>query len=365
MILHLLTDDKFSDYVVEQFSAKEMCSEFVLLSDTSEMIHYHYLDKSRLVNPWDIREIGPLSEDFKRYNAVVFHGYFLHWQEWLLNRWPEGVKLVWVCWGGEIYGQPDIKSSFLMPISKFINFVHRLGRKRGKKDEIFPKALIAKSDYCMTNVKEEYEFVKKYLRTNIKHLWFTYYSINEMIGPLMNERCAGNNIFMGNSASIENNYFDVWLRLKRIGIGDRKIITPLSYGSPWAKNVFKKWGKVFFGENFNPLVDFMPRTKYNAYMLSCPIMIQAHRREQAHGNIVTGIWLGMRVYLSEKGIDYKHFKSIGCRVYSIEKDLHRRNPDVFAPMTDEDVAHNRRVLLAVYGREHIDAENRKLVKQLA
>ena len=93
-------------------------------------------------------------------------------------------------------------------------------------------------------------------------------------------------------------------------------------------------------------------------------MIQPHLREQAHGNIVTGLWLGMRVYLSEKGIDYRHFKSIGCKVYSIEHDLHPGNPDALKSLSEEEVLHNRQMLMKVYGREHIDAANKIIVEAL-
>jgi hypothetical protein len=40
MILHLLFDSQFSDYVIEQFTAEEMQSDFVLVTSTQDMRHF-------------------------------------------------------------------------------------------------------------------------------------------------------------------------------------------------------------------------------------------------------------------------------------------------------------------------------------
>ena len=363
MILHLLFDSQFTDYVIEQFSNPEMKSNFMLVSPTREMRFFHHLDDVKLVNPREESEMQNLIEDIANYKTVIFHGFFEPWQAWLLNHWPENVKIAWVCWGGEIYGQPDIRTSFLKPLSKIAYLLHTNCRKQENK--IFSKQIMCKANYCLTNLVPEYEFVKNYLGTNIKHLSYNYYTIDETLGSLRDCKVSGHNIFIGNSATIENNFFEIFWQLKRVGIESRNIIVPMSYGDSWVRNIIMRVGKKLFSDRFAPLVEFMPREEYNKTMLDCAVMIQPHMREQAHGNIVTGIWLGMRVYLSEKGIDYKHFKSIGCKVYSIERDLRRSNPNVFEPMIEEDVAYNRQILLSVYGRDHIDAENRKLVKELS
>lgn len=363
MILHLLIDEKFSDYVVEQFSGAEMQSDFVLVSATRQMKYFHSIEKVRVVNPQNDLEIHQLLIDISNYNSVIFHGLFFQWQEWIINNWPTGVKIGWVCWGGEIYAQHDIRDSFLKPLSKFAKKLHWWRHRQ--EPWIFPKDLIQRTDYCLTCTSAEYDYVKNYLSVPIQHLWYTYYSIEDTIGSLKECRCKGHNIFIGNSATIECNYLETLMQVRKLSIGNRNIIIPLSYGEPWVRNMCLKWGKLLFGNHFTPLVNFIPREAYNATMLDCSVMIQPHLREQAHGNIVTGLWLGMRVYLSENGIDYKHFKDIGCIVFSIERDLQCGNLNALAPMSDIDVAHNRQILLAVYGKEHVNFEIRNIVKNIA
>lgn len=364
MILHLLFDEKFSDYVIEQFWAEEMQSDFVLVSNTREMKYFRRIDAVRVVNPMALSEMDQLLEDISNYSSVIFHGLFHPWQEWLLNRWPKPVKIAWVCWGGELYGQPDIRRNFLKPLSRCADWLHRKRHPNEGDDKIFPRELFRRVDYCLTSIEAEYEYAKKYLGTKIQQLPYSYYSIDETLGTLKKARSTGKNVFLGNSATIENNHLETLLRLKRVGIGDKKIIIPLSYGSPWVRNMCKKVSKMLFGKQFSPLLNFMPREEYNATMLDCAVMIQAHLREQAHGNIVTGLWLGMRVYLSEKGIDYQHFKSLGVHVFSIERNLTRDNQNALLPLTDEEVAMNRKLLLQNYGAESIKNKLNHLVDVL-
>lgn len=353
MILHLLFDDKFSDYVIEQFAAKDMQSDFVLVSYTRDTKHLKNVDAVRFVNPNVSSEWEQLLTGINNYSSVIFHGLFHLWQKRLLDSWPKHVKIAWVCWGGELYGQPDIRTSFLKPLSKIAYRLHSLRHLNEKIDDIFPKEILRKANYCLTIIEAEYEYAKQYLRTGMQHLSYSYYSIDETLGSLKDARCTGKNIFLGNSATIENNHLEIFLRLKSVGNGDKKVVVPLSYGSPWVCNMCLKVGRILFGTNFKPLLEFMSREEYNATMLNCAVMIQPHLREQAHGNIITGLWLGMRVYLCERGIDYQHFKKMGVLVFCVEKDLCKDNPNAFKPLSEEDVLYNRQLLLQHYGFESI------------
>lgn len=362
MILHLLTDDKFTDYVIEQFSPFESSVDFILISPFNRIEHIHYPDKVRIVNPTIKSDMIDLLKCTSNYDAVVFHGLFFGWQEWLLQNISKDIKVAWFIWGGEIYGQLDLAETFYAPLSKWIYKVRGCFRKQ--KEDIFPKQLIKRANYCLTSEAEEVDFINNYLRTNLPHLWYTYYSIEDTVGELMKKRCDGNNIFLGNSANIANNHFDALVQLKKLGIKDREIIVPLSYGFPWERNLCVKFGKCLFGKRFKPLLDFLPRDEYNAQMLSCSVMIQPHWRPNAHGNIITALWLGMRVYLSERNIEYAFFKRIGCVVYSIEKDLNRKNPDVFAPLSEEDIEINQAALYLEFSKQRVQKACEDLTNEL-
>lgn len=357
MLLHLLFDDKFADYVINLFDeVKEVKSIYILVPSGKKIVHVRNTDK---VNIFDIKKEGfdTLLGLISKSSAVIFHGAFYPWQEEILKAIQGcNINKAWHVWGGEIYGQQDLKNSFLAPFSKYLNRFHKL-IKSEKSQYIFPKELLRKIDYCLTSIDEEYLFIKNYLKVgdNFRYLWYSCYNIEDTIGKsLLNEECYGSNIWLGNSATVENNYFDIFFYLKRyFNIEKRKIIVPLSYGIPWVRRFTIKLGNILFKKNFYPLVEFLPREEYNRIMLDCSVMIQPHWRQQAHGNILTGLWLGMRVYISEKSIEYKFFKRLGVIVYSIEKDLKCDNINVFKRLPKDEMMINRNILAGIYGKENV------------
>lgn len=365
MILHFLFDDKFADYVINQFSGVDKSnSAFVLVTYSKNIKYVNLLDEVKFVDLSDENSMNLLLDEVNNYNAVVFHGLFHSWQEELLRKIPSNIKKAWYFWGGEIYGRKDIINTFLTPLSKIINFIHNLYSKK-ETQYFIPKQYFKNIDYCLTSVEEEYELAKRYFQSDFKFLWYTCYNIEETIGEsLIDNKCVGDNIWIGNSATIENNYFDIFFKIKSLKIGDRKIVVPLSYGAQWVKRWSSKLGFLLFKDKFNPLIDFLPRVEYNRQMLGCSIMIQPHFRPQAHGNIITGLWLGMRVYLSEKCIEYKFFKRLGIIVFSIEKDLKSNNPNVLKKLSEEEHELNKSILNNIYGKKNVLLAVNRIIENL-
>lgn len=364
MILHFVTDEKFTDYAIKQFSAPEMESEFVLIPS-------NYTPGNDVVEKEKCRIVKQRSPEFKEllshlgdYSAIVLHG--MHWPNWeamVLKSVPNNVKVAWVFWGGDLYGRADVHESFLAPLTKLMYRYHLRGAKPNKNTHL-SKELFSRVDYIMTSVREEYEYAKNYLGSNVKFLWYTYYSKEQTIGLLMEEKVRGENIWIGNSASAENNLFEAFLRLFFYGLGRRSVYCPLSYGAPWIKIAAERVGKWLFGTRFVPLKVFLPRDEYNKLMLGCSTMIMNHINPQAQGNVITGLWLGMRVYMNEKSMTYQYLKRIGCVVFSIQKDLKRWDRNRFAPLSDEEVAQNRKAIGAFYSQEYMAEANQKIVNEL-
>lgn len=367
MILHLLTNEQFTDYAVAQFSAPEMQSEFVLIPSNHEDWKMKLVDRCTIIEQ-NSPEFEALLNRLDQYSGIILHGMFWpNWQKPILDRTPKNIKVAWMFWGGEIYGQPDITSTFLAPIT---NFVSRLRSIKKRTKSVAPQEdtldLYQHIDYCLTDMREEYEYAKNYTGASFEHIWYNYYSIEETIGSLKDKQCKGGNILIGNSASIKNNHLDVLWQLWKFGLlrslQDRKVIMPLSYGGPWVHNLVKKVGTFVLGKRLQVLDTYIPREEYNALMLSCSTLILGYWEPAAQGNIITGLWLGMRVYLSERSFAYQYFKRIGCAVYSIEKDLKQYG---YTPMAQKDVEQNRAVLLQWYAKENMHKRNLEIVKALS
>ena len=305
-----------------------------------------------------------LLESLKDFSAIVFHGLFYPWCETVLNSIPEQVKVAWMFWGGEVYFD---KNSFLAPVTKAI---YNLRQRIKFKSESFwhlPMHLYQRIDYCLTGVREEYEYVKQWANAvRMQHIWYTYYSIEETVGGLMDSSCDGDNVWICNSAAVENNVYDVVAFLlspnNRKFLKNRTVIMPLSYGAKWVRNTMVRIGPIAFPGGFTPLLDFLPRPEYNQLMLSCSTMILFYYRPAGQGNIITALWLGMRVYLSEKSMILSFFKRLGIVIFSFESDFSRFGCE---KMLVDDVQNNRSILLKYYGRKHIDEACMDVVKALA
>ena len=370
MILHLLTDEKFTDYTIEQFAAPEMQSEFVLIPYNNVMQLVKHIDQCTVVMPFS-PEFEALLDRLDQYTGIILHGLFWgKWQQPILERVPKSVKVGWMFWGGEIYSRAEQYDLFLAPITKALNDIHKCFKhiKENTSSEI-PLSLFKRIDYCLTDMQEEYEYANQYTGGSFDHLWYNYYSLDRTVGSLLNSRCEGKNIWIGNSAAEKNNHLDILWTIFKQGLHrkykDSEVIIPLSYGAQWMANIVAKVSRFIFGERAEILNTYMPLEEYNAKMLSSSTIILGYTQPAAQGNIITALWLGMRVYLSEKSFAYDYFKRIGCKVYSIEHDLKRNNKDVFAPMSDEDVAANREILKQWYSVPAMHKKNLEIVKALS
>ena len=348
-ILHIVTNEQFTDYAIRQFSALEMCSEFVLIPSNHENWTVTLIDQCTIVERNSL-EFEALLNRLGQYSGIVLHGMFWGgWQTLLLKRIPNYVKIAWVFWGGDLYARHENEGRFYAPITGFLNKLHKCtGHIKPDTSWEIPRELYKRVDYCITSVDDEYDFAREFTQSSFPRVWYSYYSIEETIGALMDSRADGKNIWIGNSAATTNNHFDVLWHFWRSRVlkkwDGNKVIMPLSYGEPWIRNLVKKVGKWLFGKKLQVLEQYIPRNEYNALMLSCSTMIIGYWEPAANGNIMTALWLGMRVYLSEKSMALAYYKRLGCVIFSIERDLNRNNPDCFSRLSDDDWKQNREAL---------------------
>ena len=365
MILHLVTDEKFTDYAIKQFYSVGNDSEFILIPSNGIMDCVTLIDKVKIINNGS-QEYYNLINNLNRYKTIIFHG--MHWGNWqttILESVPKNIKVAWVFWGGDLYARSDFKYKKLGILTTLISNARNVIKRNKQNNEWeIPRLLFKRIDYCLTDELEEYLFAKNELVNEMQFHWYNYYSLEETLGDLISKKSIGRDIVIGNSATIECNYFDILLKVKTLNFKNRNIILPLSYGKPWIRNLVSKLGKIFFKDCIS-LCSFLKRNEYNSILLNCNIMIMAHYYPQAQGNIITGLWLGMKVYLSNKNMTYHYFKRIGCYVYSIENDLKRSNKELYEPETEEKIRHNRQILSYWYSKENMKKRNSELVNLLS
>lgn len=367
MILHLLFDDKFGEYAVKQFSGEEMCSEFIIVTHSGAPDCSHKFERVGVIME-DKEEFQSLLLGLSKYKAIVFHGLFFPWQERVLQAVPDSVKVAWVFWGGDIYGRSDFSRGALSFYSKCligIQNVRRFMRNRKKSFRYeIPFSYLQRIDYCLTDIPQDFNCVLNYFKTPIKRLWYNYYSIEDTIGELVHERICGSNVLIGNSCTLHCNHIDGFKAVSKLDTGNSTIIVPLSYGESWLRQYLLLLGRFLFKDCFMPLTDYLPRTQYNQIITSCSVVVMPHYRPQAFGNIFTALWLGSRVYLSEKNPLLHYFRDLGTSIFSIEVDLIKRNPFSLTPLSDEEVMNNRSILASIYGKAEMAKKNIEIVNEL-
>lgn len=367
MILHLLFDSKFGEYAIRQFSDSIMCSEFVLVTDSNTPVYSEKYRNVRIIKE-EGNEFSSLLCQLGEYKAIVLHGLFYPWQERVLEAVPDHVKIAWVFWGGDLYDRQDVKKRFLSGTSKWLLSIQNMkrvlrGRSVSPKYEI-PLQLLKRIDYCLTDIPEDFAFAKSYLKSDIKDLWYNYYSIEETIGDLVDSTCSGNNVLVGNSCSLTCNYLDGLKMARELDLPTNAMVyVPLSYGETWLRKVVTKWGRILLGNRFISLTSFLPREEYNKIVKSCSVVIMPHYRPQAFGNILTALWLGSRVFLSERNELFHFFNGIGAVLFSAERDLN--DPSVsLGPLSEIEREQNREVISSLYGREVMYLKNLEIVRTL-
>lgn len=355
MILHLSCDDQFVRYIDKQFLGDKISSRLVVCDYKKSPQLAKYAPHMSYIQV-GTKEYSELKISLGNYKGVIFHGLFGRWSEELIDAVPAGVTIAWVCWDAEIFARPDMEYHYQKPLTYALKSMKSICSilRHGLKNKIpyfVKKEKFFKIKYCLCDMPQEAFEANKYLKTQMEWLPYNYYSIKETLGDLQYEQAKGPNILLGNACSFGNNHIDAFWQLRPLINSTQKVITPLSYGDIGIRKYILYIGKKMLGSAFVPLLDYLPINDYNKKMLSCSVMIQNQCSPRALGNIITGLWLGMRLYLSKKNITYDFLKSLGVYVYTMEDNLNRNNPNVFTALSEYEVSHNRKMLEMYYGDE--------------
>lgn len=363
MILHLVLDDKFTDYTIKQFDTYHN-SDYLIVQDTPLCM---VKQKEALTQvSYLSREYNEIRDNLSRYNAIIIHGLYTPWQADFILAAPPFVKIAWCMWGGEVYQRPDICMSFLAPWNKRLQKLRDWikGNNRGKIYNV-PTEVFSRVDYLLSDEYEEFQFACNYFhKTDWRYLWYNYYSIEETLGTLMNSYVDGNNILLGHNAGIRTNHIDGFFAAKKLNLHGRKIVSVMAYGDSWYRHSLMKIGKLLFGKQFQAQVDFLPRNQYNEMLRSCPTVVFPTYKPEAMGNCLTALWMGARLYMYECNMQYQYFKRLGLKVFTIDRDFNRKNKQVFEPLSQQDILYNREILMREYGFNEMDVRIRELIKEI-
>jgi dTDP-N-acetylfucosamine:lipid II N-acetylfucosaminyltransferase len=341
--LHITNTEKFIEPFIELVNSNFDINEHhfsCFNSNEADYIRKNHVNLFKFDKKvWDLRFIKAL------YAAehIYIHGLFdmrivmmFFLQPWLLR------KCKWIVWGGDLYLYLQSHSTIKAKVKEFVRAI-----------------VIKRIGGLITHIKGDYELASKWYGVRGSYYYSFMYPSNsykEIPLPKKVEDDFITYIQVGNSADPSNNHLDIFEKLSSLNPKNIKIICPLSYGDKeYAKKVADR-GKEKFGNDFEPLFDFLPFDKYLNLISEIDIAIFNHKRQQAVGNIMTLLGLGKKVYIREDITTWDFGKAHGLKLYSINSEFQ----NALKPITDEIKCNNIKKVKNQFSEKKLISDWRKI-----
>lgn len=371
-ILHIALDDKFIDSANWQFEKifpgsnkfyittnnSNYSTKFVKISNNVIVLHENSKSQKQILT-----ELGA-------YNLIVLHG-LDDFQCQIILKANKDQKFLWLFWGYEVYNYKKEYLNAIYGIETRIHFIDK--QKKGIKNfylrqyfELVSRLkinsrfrAIKRINYFGTLIKEEFTKLKELKIINASFFRFSYYPIEYILEGYEESYILGNNILLGNSATPSNNHIEAFEIINKFNLEGRKVIVPLSYGDNRYRDELLKIGNILLNGSFIPLTEFLLINEYNKIIKKCSIFILNSYRQQGVGNIIAMLWMGAKVFLDERNTAYMYLKRIGCKVFSINKDMDPANENALSPLALSDIKTNREILKNELSKESLLGDLKK------
>ncbi|MGE7773618.1 TDP-N-acetylfucosamine:lipid II N-acetylfucosaminyltransferase [Chitinophaga sp. NPDC101104] len=375
--LHLINDSLFTNFVFELFEQVNPGQNEYLIGINDDSGKLRHSKSGENVHVRKIRSVGYY--DFLQhahYDVLIVH--FLHdFKAVAINKLKKNPLLIWLAWGGDIHGallsgklyQPEtdkivrrLYPAWKRNVKSFLREVFYFFSTGATASTSYRKA-VAKVDFCATVIPDEFDMLKEnWDFFQAKQIPFAYATIEDNLRNIKSEDTVdGNSILIGNSIDATSNHLDVLLKLKQLNILDRHLILPMNYGEGLEyRAVVLEKGKEWFPQTFQPILQLMKPEDYASLLRKCNVAIMNHERQQAVGNLISLIWLGSKVFLSEKSPVYSFFRRSGINIFSFQSDLTAEA--LATALTAEEIRQNREKLRQIYSKVSVLQKAQTLVK---
>lgn len=377
MILHLIKDEKITDNIIQNFMDVSEKNYFLVLTtdEKRKISHTIKTDTSIGIFYTTIDDINEIIQN-KRVKAIIIHFLVVDFAKVILKVRNPNLPIAWIAWGNDIYGLPELQRKIFAPATKQfmrkinpflpleqkikgIRLLRKIFYERIKRTPDHLSVIFRAMDrinYFVSYIREDYEVLNSYYPNKLKFIQSTFCTIDQYLGGTegLYTKSDAQNILLGNSNYEECNYLDAIPVLADHMDSEKMVYVVLSYGKNDAhKKKVMEVGYTMLKEHFTPLLEMLNRESYVKIMQSCSVGIFNHYRQQAMGNIIALLYLGARVYLSEKNPAYRFFLRNEIKVNSFEKEF-----SVFGTnRLSTDVAiNNREKIYAIFNtpKVHLD-----------
>lgn len=376
-ILHLINDHQVIERTLGVYEVVFPHQNDVLLfNNKSETKHLRKYASVRVVTSKNLKTVAK-SYDFSGITYVIAH-YMTMDKIDFIKYVPKDIHVCWEVYGFDLYNQflepngyqisytdprPYLKYSFAI---RHFNALFKLGLiLKGYKDPFiwqknrqfrYISNRIDSIQYCCSY---DAKFIEDFSHRTIPSYEVFNYSLSEVLGDLKDAPfTVGKNILIGNSASFSNNHLYVLDFLKKVGLtSETKLVMPLSYGgtTKYADVVEKEFCEAF-PHKVKTLRIYMPLHEYNKIFLDINSCIMSAWRQESIGTIIMCLYLGIKVFMSNRSPLYKWLTECGFKMFELES-ISRESLE--SPLTDNIRQHNRMLVIDRYNEDCIANSLRK------
>lgn len=385
MIVHLCSDETFIDNcIIDVFNRlHQNKNTYIVISENKDLVYVKQKGQVTHLHPNDDKILNLCNQS----SAVIVHLMNQDKAFWVAKIKKE-VTILWYCWGIDFYNLGEFEISnfsiyehftkksfdkiyyntFLKKIKHHLSFIRFIYFRLKRNFPLFYNTLdkaFNRVDFVSTIVPPEYALIKKTLplKNSAIYLDFKYGSMEMLLGIFYNKEFdLGSKILIGNSCALTNNHLDAFAHLKKLNVTSQ-IICPLSYGNFNNGEIIEKKGNQLFADNFEALKNYLPLEEYVKITTSCCVMIMNNKRQEAVGNILLGLYLGMRVFLNCKSPVYNYFKEQGIIVFDFYFDF-KNTPNCLSPLTTNERNQNRAILEKLWGKETVEQQILTVISML-
>jgi dTDP-N-acetylfucosamine:lipid II N-acetylfucosaminyltransferase len=362
IVAHLINDEKFIDFFSNSAKNLENIEHQFILIIENKFHQTKYVKSTPIFKrveptfPNSFRIIKYINEC----DAVVIHQmtpFIARIVPFIRKR----VVVVWSGWGADYYSfLPGIEDKLYFSqtkaISKNIKNPSANLIKSSLKTVIhkaFDPLMLRRINIFSSPIPCDFYKLKESLRFfKAEYAQINYGSVEKTFSVGI-QTVSGDNILIGNSASLTNNHLEAFETIAKLDISKRKIIVPLSYGDRDYKNFVIGKGYDYFGDNFQPITDFVSLAEYNRLIASCSIAIMNHKRQQALANIGTLLLAGTKVFLNKENPIYEFFTTRKATIFNTT-ELDTTNKELFRPLSNNEIENNRQVLSEFWGEKTVE-----------
>lgn len=365
-IAHFMPDSPFLPFTADIFeNAVPGSNQFVVHSSRGDLAR-HELPASVPAHTVIPDEAGyELAVDaLASSDVAIFHSVGGFAAEVML-RLPSSVPKVWSGWGGDYYGSSAWPTTGLLGRQTArwergrMTLPGRLLRMRRNLIGAKPLAPAARAaDYFSAPIPDDLAvFRRRFRGFRGRYAQLNYASVEDSFSGA--SEVTGDDILVGNSASLSGNHFEVLELLAKAGAVGRRIVTPLSYGDPVYAEAVTRRGEALFGSDFVALREFIPFDEYQGIVAACSVVVMGHRRQQAIGNVAMALWSGARVVLDQRSPLTTFLRREGATIGTLA-ELGRGEVALSTSGPVERVA-NRAMLQGFWGRDRVIRNARALI----